>query len=340
MPRFGSFGINSLTIVKGADFAVAGGFCREKSAALRAFHHGLMVMTAMNYKSSTLLSLTLVLAAGLYFVASAAQAAGRAPELDKALIKGLDKTAQGLVAHRAVYNISLQSSRGGSDGVAAAHGAMLYRFADACDSWTVENNIYLKLTYPDGEDVDITWSYVSQESKDGREYRFRMRHVPGKDPLETLKGKAALTLAGDGSARFVDQDGKKSTVKLPQGTLFPTRHLARVIEAGRGGAPFVADTLFDGSSVDNPYRVTASIGRAQAAAGTHPLFKAAGIEDAAAWPVRLAFFPARSKEPTPEFELGVDYRADGLAAHITQDFGEFTLDMTPGEIEILPKPEC
>jgi len=320
----------------GGVFGLGGVFCREKSAALRAFRPGIKVKTIMISRNPTLCRCAFVLAAWLFVPAMPVQAAGRTPTPDKAL----DKTAAALAAHRVVYKISLKSSRAGNDSVTDAKGAMLYRFADVCDAWIVETNIFLKLTYADGGDVDITWSFASQEAKDGLSYRFRMRHAPGQDAVETLKGKATLGLAGGGSAKFTDQDAKLTTVKLPPGTLFPTRHLARVIEAGRGGTAFVADMLFDGSSLDNPYRVTASIGRAQSAAGSSPLFKDAGIEDASAWPVRLAFFPIKSKEATPEFELGVDYRADGLAAHITQDFGNFTLDMTPGEIEVLARPEC
>ena len=74
--------------------------------------------------------------------------------------------------------------------------------------------------------------------------------------------------------------------------------------------------------------------------GVRALFKAAGLGPSTAWPVRMAFFPFRSREPMPEFELGMDYRADGVAERITQDYGDFAIRMVPGEIEVLDRPEC
>ena len=56
--------------------------------------------------------------------------------------------------------------------------------------------------------------------------------------------------------------------------------------------------------------------------------------------VRMAFFPVKAKSEQPEFELGITYRPDGVAEHIKQVFGTFSLDLSPHNIEILKKPDC
>ena len=43
---------------------------------------------------------------------------------------------------------------------------------------------------------------------------------------------------------------------------------------------------------------------------------------------------------SPEFELGVDYRADGIALFILQDFGNFTLNLQLQRLEVFKKPFC
>ncbi|MDA1021865.1 MAG: DUF1849 family protein [Proteobacteria bacterium] len=262
---------------------------------------------------------------------------------------GLESPDTDLVPHRVLYTMSLDSSKDG--GLAGAKGAMLYRFADACDGWTVETNIYLKLQYDDGRDVKIAWSYASTEAKDGLSYRFRMTHKRNGQVIEALKGSAVLqSPGGAGTATFdqkaaPDADKKPGTVALPKGTMFPTRHLLGLVRAGRIGPRFRADTVFDGASLDNPYKVSATIGRPKAAGKAEAktlksLFKTAGLDDSTAWPVRLAFFPVRSRKPTPEFELGVHYRADGIAEKIIQDYGDFSIRMVPAEVERLQRPEC
>lgn len=88
--------------------------------------------------------------------------------------------------------------------------------------------------------------------------------------------------------------------------------------------------------------------------------RAAGIADTPAWRMRLAFFPlglkpaansnatpADSTDPPaawgaglPDFEIEVDYRADGIAERIYQDFGDFALNLEAAEIEPLARPNC
>jgi hypothetical protein len=74
--------------------------------------------------------------------------------------------------------------------------------------------------------------------------------------------------------------------------------------------------------------------------------RAAGLADTPAWRTRLAFFPVRFPAPQavpavlPEFEIEADYRADGVAERILQDFGDFTLELEPVRIERLPRPDC
>jgi len=262
---------------------------------------------------------------------------------------GLESPDAVLVPHRVIYKMSLNSSKDG--GIAGAEGAMLYRFADACVGWTVETNIYLKLQHDDGRDIKIAWSHTSMEAKDGLSYRFRMTHKRNGQVIEALKGSAVLqSLGGAGTATFdqkaaLDADQEPASVALPKGTMFPTHHLLGLVRAGRIGPRFRADTVFDGASLDNPYKVSATFSRPKAAGKIEAktlksLFKTAGLDASTAWPVRLAFFPVRSRKPMPEFELGVHYRADGIAEKIIQDYGNFSIRMVPSEVERLKRPEC
>ena len=89
--------------------------------------------------------------------------------------------------------------------------------------------------------------------------------------------------------------------------------------------------------------------------------RAAGIADRPAWRIRMAFYPLGTGMPLgeqggtehdddapspawaaglPDFEIEVDYRDDGIAERIMQDFGDFALDLEPTKIETLPRPTC
>lgn len=265
----------------------------------------------------------------------------------RADVPGSVKREPHLVPHRATYGVTLRSAASGS-GISGARGAMQYRFSDACDAWTVESQIYLRMEYEESGDVETTWAFASWESKNGMNYRFRVRQNRDGENVETLQGQAMLFSAkskktvparprSGGVAQFTDPE--EMEVELPKGTMFPTSHLTALLEAARSGARRFARVVFDGSSVDNPYEINAIIDKPE----TGPRKSAKGDEVLPAhpsWRVQLAVFPVKSKGLLPEFEMNVRYREDGIAEEMLQDFGNFILDFAPQDVEILPSPDC
>lgn len=248
-----------------------------------------------------------------------------------------DLGAVDLLAHRAVYKMSLLSAAGGSD-VVGAEGAMFYRFVRACDGWTVENRTYLRLSYENGADTETVWTYASWEANDGLGFRFHARYDQNGRIVEKLEGQANLSARGAaGTAKFVQPAEKE--IALPKGTLFPTEHMRAFIDAAEAGESRLARVVFDGASVDNPFLVNALFGPLSDA-DAKALAKAAGLEVLPSWWTRMAFFPYYGADALPEFEIGANYRADGVADDITQHFDDFTLKVRLNELEFLPAPEC
>lgn len=242
-----------------------------------------------------------------------------------------------LLSHRAIYRMSLGDATGASE-VIAADGMMLYRFAKGCEGWTVENRTYLRLRYERGSDTETVWTFVSWEAEDGLSFRFNARYEQDGSVVEKLKGEASLDAPGArGTARFsLPED---TVVDLPEGAMFPTEHMLRLIGAAQADEKILNAVVFDGSSLDNPYRVGAILAPLSAA-DTEALAKAARLPVRPTWWVRMAFFPYRGEDPLPEFELGAHYRDDGVADEITQHFDDFSLVLRLKELEVVPKPDC
>ena len=242
-----------------------------------------------------------------------------------------------LVGHRAIYNMVLATATPGT-GIVGARGAMEYRFADSCEGWTVENRTYLLVQYDEGDEMRTTWSFVTWESKDGLEYRFRVRQTRDDKVVEDLQGKALLeTARGPGEARFTKPTGFR--IKLPEGTLFPTRHLVDLFRTAEEGGIRLGRVVFDGSALDNPFEINAIMNRVTESEGKK-MAAAAGLADMPAWSMRMAFFPYGARTALPDFEMDVRYRADGIADKLLQDFGDFSLRLNLSDVELLPKPNC
>lgn len=249
-----------------------------------------------------------------------------------------------MVSHRAVYGMSLKSSAHGS-GISGARGSMIYSFRAGCDGWASETNVKLQLLYAEGDQVSTEWAFASWEARDGKSYQFRTRQARDGQTIEELKGRATrLTADGVGEAKFSSPDGE--VIAMPKGTLFPSRHLTDLLEAGSKGVKIFSRTVFDGASLDNPYEINAIVVRRSPLAETatapalEKIIEASGLSPEQPKHYRMAFFAARASHEKPEFELGVDYRSDGVSRFIRQDFGDFVIDLTLQKIELLTPPKC
>src|SRR5262249_14045511 len=160
--------------------------------------------------------------------------------------------------HRALYSLSLESSKAGS-GVVGASGAMIYEWGETCDAWTVQQRFRLRLVYEDTDPVELSSTLVSWESKDGLRYRFNERRLRNGAADEEVKGEARLDGTGKGGkADFTKPD--PVTMALAPSVLFPTAHTLLLIERALAGDNFLSREVFDGATEDNASQISAVIG--------------------------------------------------------------------------------
>src|SRR5499427_3156703 len=135
-------------------------------------------------------------------------------------------------AHRAIYTLTLSSSRGGD--VIAARGTMGYEVIDACDGWAVRQRLSMTLTNAEGQDVQMVSDYATWEAKDGLKFRFHMKQTTDTAVTSQTDGEARLERAGgSGEAHYtVPED---TTKELPPGTLFPMAHTSAILAAAASG---------------------------------------------------------------------------------------------------------
>ncbi len=252
-----------------------------------------------------------------------------------------------LVPHRAVYSMSLASIRSGA-GIVGAKGTMTYEFDDSCDGWVIENRIAITYAYAEGGPVSSTTDFITWEAKNGLHYKYRLRNTRDGEITEDIEGVARLRGKGKGGeAKYSRPDTLK--IPLPRGTLFPTGHTLRLLDAARSGEHIFGRVVFDGSDVEGPYEIHALIGNKKpvvALASNGPM----GTEDnkikenpllaTPLWPVRLAYFSLNGNESVPDFEMALSYHPNGVSQNVMQSFKNFSLSGTLVSLEELPKKRC
>ena len=234
-----------------------------------------------------------------------------------------------LAAHRAMYELRLQSTHGGD--VSAASGDMAYEVLDACDGWAVRQRLRMTITNQDGQDVEMVSDYTTWESKDGLQLRFRTRQSTDEKTTSDVAGDASLDGPGlAGSVHFTSPED--STKALPKGTLFPMAHTAAILTAAEAGKRFVAIPLFDGTTATG----------AQDSFITVTGWK--GPQDGK-WPVlsklpsgrlHVAFFDRTTTAEQPDYEVGMRYWENGVADDLAMDFGDFVMAGKLIDFRLLP----
>ncbi len=242
--------------------------------------------------------------------------------------------------HRALYTLTLGSTRS-SSGVVGANGAMVYEWGETCEGWTVQQRFRLRLEYSEQGNVEVSSTLVTWELKDGLRYRFNERRLRNGELDEEIKGEAKLDGPDKGgSAEFTKPEAANLT--LPAGVLFPTAHTVLLIQRAQAGDQFVARKVFDGATVENAGQITAVIGPE-----LKPGDKNAGetlpkspLLNRPSWRMRLAFFPADSKQEQPDYELGMRLLDNGVSQDMTLDYGDYVIRARLDDIEALPRPSC
>ncbi len=242
--------------------------------------------------------------------------------------------SSGLAAHQALYALSLDPSRNGD--VAAVTGQMAYEVTDACEGWAVRQRLQMTVTNREGTDVEMISDYLTWESKDGTKLRFHMKQTTDSTVTEQVEGDASLSGPGGSGAIHYTMPAVK-TVPLGPGTLFPMAHTAAIIEAADAGKKFLTLPLFDGTGAQGAQNTSIVVANwdKDGSAAPYP-----ALAELPSGRVRVAFF-ARNKDATaPEYEVGMRYWSNGVAADLSMDFADFVVSGKLSRFTLPPAPHC
>jgi hypothetical protein len=228
-------------------------------------------------------------------------------------------SATELAAHRALYTLTLGTTKGGD--VAAATGRMAYEVIDACDGWAVRQRLEMTITNRDGQDIQMQSDYTTWESKDGLKLRFRMKQTTDTAVTSEVAGDATLDApGGPGIVHYTVPDA--STKTLPAGTLFPMAHTAAILAAAEAGKKALFIPLFDGTTADGAQDSSVAVVRWNPPAAT----KWADLSKLANGRVHVAFFDRTAGTQQPDYEVSMRYWENGVADELAMDFGDFVMN--------------
>jgi hypothetical protein len=223
---------------------------------------------------------------------------------------------------------------------------MVLEFAGtSCEGYTLNSRIVTRFGNRDGKVTQTDIRSTSWESGDGKNFRFGTRQYLEGVLQEESEGRATRGEDGKPGGGVVTKPNEEA-FELPAGTVFPTEHNFRILEAASAGRTTDQTTVFDATDGKKYYAATTFIGL-EKAAGTAKL--PGGVEDAAklaamrSWPISISFFddtqPA-SGEQTPSHEISFLMFENGVSLDVLLNYGDFAVKGVLSGLEIFETPKC
>jgi hypothetical protein len=249
----------------------------------------------------------------------------------------------GLQPHRAVYDMSL----GDVDDKATVRGVagrIVTEFTgSACDGFTTTFRFVSRIDDEEGGSRLTDLRTTSFESADAATFQFVTQNYVDRKISEETKGVA--TREGDKLVvDLVKPAAKQAT--LTGKALFPTQHIAEVLEHAEAGDTVFETQLFDGGEKgEKALSTTAIIGKGltgEDAPGADDAAVVAKIGGGPRWPVRLSYFDtaAAAGEQTPMYELSFLLYANGITRQLVLDYGDFTIVGKLTQLDLLERTPC
>jgi hypothetical protein len=241
-----------------------------------------------------------------------------------------------LASHRAFYELKLLRTDP-TGAIASARGRLALEFNEVCDGYTLTQRLRTEIASAEGGVVNNDYTVTTWESFDGLVFRFRIHNASNAEPPEEYIGIARLTAAGRaGNVEF--KKPERTKLVLPSGTVFPTEHQILLLRAALSGKRLVRVRVFDGGGSEGLNEASGFIGpELPKLAGEGAL---ASLQGQRSWKGRVAYFPLKTGDERPIYEVGFRLFENGVGDDLVLDYGDYALSGTLTRLELLPRPSC
>ena len=232
-----------------------------------------------------------------------------------------------LLSHRAAYRLSLGTGATPST-LSSVSGTLVLEWRADCSGSTSQQRLGFIASPSEGPSFSYDVRFSGWERAGGGEFRFAMRSFQDGHLADEVLGRASGVAGQGGEVRYDRPQGEQH--ELPDGVLFPTAHIEKLIAAAQAGEKVLTSAVFDGSGPFAVSRVTAVIGTGRdEGGGSHR-----------SWPVSLAYFDPAATSDVPELEIEFKLRDDGVLERVHMDYGDFALEAELAELTPLERLTC
>lgn len=248
-----------------------------------------------------------------------------------------------LVAHRAIYEMTLDDARTAS-GITGIDGRMVFEFTGSeCDGYSLNMRMVTQMTDSQGQTNLTDLRSSTWEQGDGQKFRFQSAQYLNDKLGDVTMGRAVRESPNEAIKVKLSQPSR-AELNLSGQVLFPTQHSLALINAARSGQSLFQARIYDGSEKGRKvYDTTAFIGT-EVQPGSDPkleqVAKDKGLGELASWPVSIGYFEAKGGDLTPSYQIDFRLYENGVSRDLLIDYGDFSIHGTLTSLEYLKATEC
>ncbi|WP_306119952.1 MULTISPECIES: cell envelope integrity EipB family protein [unclassified Roseitalea] len=245
--------------------------------------------------------------------------------------------AADLAPHRAIYDVVLSEASERS-GISDMRGRIAYEFrGSACEGYTTNFRFVTQIAVRGAERVTDQQT-TTYEAGDGSMFRYVTRTFVDRRLDLHVEGTAMRTDEGIVVDRTEPVDDE---LTLPP-AMFPTEHMIDLIERAEAGERFYEAPIYDGSDEgDRVLTTTVVVGPEKRDEADDPDAIGA-LADEPFRNVSVAYFdPADLEgEGLPDYRIAFKMHDSGITRSLEMDYGDFVIEGTMEELELLEADEC
>lgn len=245
----------------------------------------------------------------------------------------------GLVAHRAVYEVELADSTDRS-GINTMNGRIVYEITGSvCEGFAVTFRFVTRIDT--GKKSFVTDQRTTTfEDGAGKNFRFLTKTYVNEQFEKEVSGKALRTEKGT-DVSIAKPDNRDLQLG---NAIFMTDHLAKVIENALLGETFFTADVYDGSdNGDELMATTTIIGKKKTykPKDDTPGFKA--LNELPNWPVSISYFSMANEkrgESLPIYQVSFNLFESGISSDLKMHYDDYSLKGKLSSVKLLPVSKC
>jgi hypothetical protein len=250
-----------------------------------------------------------------------------------------------LVPHRAIYDLSLDRTRGDSQ-ITAVRGRIVYDFdGNSCDGYSLEFRQLSELESGEGKVATSDLHSSTWEGPDAKKFTFTSQNFVDQNLVNSVIGRAEHDIKATAVNLTKPKD---KAFDLDPDVVFPTEHMVRAITAGLAGKNILSFPVFDGSETgDRVFNTLTVIGHKIAPDRRRhddAVANEAKLANVARWPVTISYFNSdkspETGEITPDYAIGFELYQNGISRALSLDYNDFVVTGKLSSLEFKAARPC